>query len=557
MFKKMYAEAEACLNKSLSAASEYGFRREVALSYEFLGEVFYHQKQYKSALTSLKKAEKIALEIAPEGDIAVEVYRRLGDVYLALGNLEKAENSLARAHSLCERLNDRYELGSVLRAYGMIAYKKKDLSLASSFFNEAIVTFNLIKESFEQARTLQQSAECIRLWLEEQSPGATPEGELLEKAREQAVEASHLFNNIDLPDRARNCENIAQRLEKRMGNHIPIRRFRKIIFDKKWLKEDCIVAASASMERAIKKIHSLAPGDVPVMITGETGTGKEIAARVIHNLSSRSNGPFLPVNCASLPESVFESELFGYKKGAFTGAHTDHQGLFEKASGGTLFLDEVSELSPGQQAKLLRALQEKSIRRVGESAERSVDVRLISASNSNVRSLVESGRLRTDFYYRISAGTVELEPLRERKGDIIPLFSYYLEQSGCEFKVEEEAVDLLLRHYWPGNVRELINTTEVLVLLGRNSRTIRAKDLPMLIRDFSDSQPRTSSIPPISEVAQDSRSAADMPVEGTDEFRHQLETSLSKYRGNKSAVARDLGIGRSTLYRHLVKLGLR
>lgn len=222
-----------------------------------------------------------------------------------------------------------------------------------------------------------------------------------------------------------------------------------------------------------------------------------------------------------------------------------------------MFLDEVSELSLGQQAKLLRALQEKSIRRVGESAERPVDVRLISASNSNVRSLVEAGLLRTDFYYRISAGVIELRPLRERKEDIIPLFSFYLEQYGCEFQVEEEVVSLLLRHYWPGNVRELINTIEVLVLLGRSSRTIRAKDLPLLIRDFSDSQPRVSDRASSSEISQDDRSCADMPEEGSDEFRQQMEASLSKYEGNKSAVARDLSISRSTLYRHMDRLGLR
>ena len=557
IFRGRYTEAEALLLDSREKASEFGFKRGTALSSEFLGELCYHQKRYDESLVWLKEAEEIAGEIAPEGDVAVEVYRRLGDVYIALGKIEDAEEALSKAHRLCESLNDKYELGSVLRAYGMIAFEKNDLDLAMSFFNEATVTLKLIKESFELGRTLQLSAETCEKWILENDTDKQTRDELLKKVMDNAVEALHLFSAKNLDDRAEVCRDLVHRLEGKIDRLCNGCRYRKIRFDEKWLIDDQIVAASDSIKKVVSRARKLATDNMPVLIAGETGTGKEIVARLLHRSGNRPGGPFVPVNCASIPDTVFESELFGYKKGAFTGAYGDHQGLFEKASGGTLFLDEVSELSPRQQAKLLRALQEKSIRRVGESTERPVDVRLVSASNDNIISLVESGRLRTDFYYRISAGVIELKPLRERKEDIIPLFSYYVEKSACEFKVEEDVIRLLLRHHWPGNVRELINIIEVLVLLGQDSRIIRAKDLPLLIRDFSDSQPRTSDSSSLSEKSPGNRSATDMSDNGLNEFRQQLEASLTKYEGNKTAVARDLGIARSTLYRHLDKLGIR
>jgi transcriptional regulator with PAS, ATPase and Fis domain len=400
-----------------------------------------------------------------------------------------------------------------------------------SFFNEAAVTLKLIKESFELGRTLQLAAESCQKWIAENDTDMQTRGALLDKARDNAIEALHLFSTKGLDERAETCRDLVRRLEDRIDRSCSGHRYRKIRFDGKWLIEDRIVAASDSMKMAISRVRKLAPGQMPVLVSGETGTGKEIIAGLLHRFSNRSEGPFVPVNCAAIPDTIFESELFGYRKGAFTGASRDKAGLFEEASGGTLFLDEITELTARQQAKLLRALQEQRVRRVGETKERPVDVRLVSASNQDVWSMVESGRLREDFYYRVAGGVIELEPLRNRKDDIIPLFSYFLCGSNGGFDVEEGLTELLRQYHWPGNVRELINITEELALLGQSGQVARKRDLPLIIRSFILSEPRD-----------------------TDDLHRQIEIGLLKHNGNKTAVARELGIGRSTLYRHLEEL---
>ncbi len=531
IFRGQYEEAEALLLDCREKASKSGFRRETALSSEFLGEICYHQGRYDESLVFVKEAGEIAGVIAPDGDIAVETFRRLGEVYVALGKIEDAEIALSKAHRLCERMNDKYELGSVLRTYGVIAFGKNDMDLALSFFNEAVVTLKLIKESFELGRTLQLAAETCEKWISENDTDMQTRDALLGKARDNAVEALHLFSTKGLEDRAKVCRDLVGRLEEMIDHSTPGHRFRKIRFDEKWLIEDRIVAASDSMINVISRVRKLASGKMPVLVSGETGTGKEIVAGLLHRFSSRSQGPFVPVNCAAIPDTIFESELFGYRKGSFTGASRDKAGLFEEASGGTLFLDEITELTTRQQAKLLRAVQEQCVRRVGETKERPVDVRLVSASNQDIWSMVESGRLREDFYYRIAGGVIELEPLRNRKDDILPLFSYFLCGSNGGFDIEEGLTELLLQYHWPGNVRELINITEELALLGQSGQVARKRDLPLTIRDFLLSEPRD-----------------------TGNRRRQIEIGLLKHSGNKTALARELGIGRSTLYRRLAEL---
>ena len=556
IFRGRYTEAETLLLDSRKEASDSGFRREMALSSEFLGELCYHQQRYDESLAWLKEAEGIASEIAPEGDVAVEVYRRLGDVYLALGKIEDAEITLSKAHRLCESLNDKYELGSVLRAYGMVAFRKNDMELAMSFFNESIVTLKLIKESFELGRTLQLSAETCEKWTTGNNTDLQTRNDLLQKARDYAVEAMHLFSSKGLLDRAEVCRNLVHRLECRSESSDHESSYQEIRFDKKYLIEDSIIAVSDSIKEIISRVRSLAPGTMPILVSGETGTGKEIIARLLHRFSSRPEGPFVPVNCAAIPDTVFESELFGYKKGAFTGAVADKEGMFERASGGTLFLDEITELTARQQAKLLRAVQEQCIRRVGETTERPVDVRLISASNEDLLSMVGSGKLRKDFYYRISGGVIELEPLRNRKDDILPLFSYFLCGSDGEFSIEEGLTELLLEYHWPGNVRELINVARELALLGQSGRVVRTRDLPLVIKDFPLSEPRDAA--DLSIEAGSSRKINGTSSESGNEtdIRRRLELALIKHNGNKSAIARELGIGRTTLYRRLLELGI-
>jgi two-component system response regulator AtoC len=243
-----------------------------------------------------------------------------------------------------------------------------------------------------------------------------------------------------------------------------------------------IIAESPAMKEVLSLARRIAESAWPVIIHGETGTGKELVARLIHLLSARKDSPFIEVNCAAVPESLFESELFGHEKGAFTGAMSKRRGRFELAHTGTLFLDEIGELPISLQPKLLRALQEQRIARVGGETDLHLDVRVISASNRNLRHMIEEGRFREDLYYRLKVLEVEIPPLRQRKEDIPPLVDYFLDRySTREMRFTTEALDMLMKFPFQGNIRELEHTVQRTITLARGS-VITVMDLPQEIR---------------------------------------------------------------------------
>jgi Nif-specific regulatory protein len=242
------------------------------------------------------------------------------------------------------------------------------------------------------------------------------------------------------------------------------------------------IGTSHAMHQVYDMLAQVAPSEATVLLTGESGTGKELAALELHRLSRRAAGPLVKVNCAALPESIIESELFGHEKGAFTGALKERKGRFEMAEGGTLFLDEIGELPPQIQVKLLRVLQEREFERVGGTATRKVDVRLITATNRKLEDEVKAGRFREDLYYRLNVFPIHMPPLRERKSDIILLADYFTEKyarkNGKEIRrISTPAIDLLNAYYWPGNVRELENCIERAVILSKD-QVIHAYHLP-------------------------------------------------------------------------------
>jgi PAS domain S-box-containing protein len=305
-----------------------------------------------------------------------------------------------------------------------------------------------------------------------------------------------------------------------------------------------IIGKSHRMQEIYRLIESVARSNVTVLIQGDTGTGKELVARAIHYESARAGNPFVVVNCAALPEALLESELFGHVKGAFTGAILDRKGRFEMADGGTILLDEISEISPTTQVKLLRVLETKQFERVGDSQTRGVDVRLLCATNRNLKELVGSGCFREDLYYRINVVTVSLPPLRERDEDIPLLVEHFMQKFRAETgkhaeKVSQKAMDLLIDYQWPGNVRELENAIghafvhcSGTVLLPEHL----PQDLLDAVKGSGSDRVRIGSLEDMEKTA--------------------IAEMLKKCKGNRSLAARRLGIGRSSLWRKLKKYGL-
>jgi transcriptional regulator with PAS, ATPase and Fis domain len=312
------------------------------------------------------------------------------------------------------------------------------------------------------------------------------------------------------------------------------------------------VARSKESRKVVSRMKEIAGSNISVLIAGETGTGKEIAARLIHKMSDRADGPFVAINCAAIQDNLFESELFGHREGAFTGASRDRTGLIEQADGGTLFLDEITELSNRNQAKLLRVLEDRKIRKVGKSDEKEIDIRLISATNKPAGKLRDSEELiRKDLYFRVAAEFLVLEPLRNRKQDIEPLFAYYLKKNGNKNLIEPSALDLLIEHMWPGNTRELVNIVKSVEIIA-GKRMILATDLPREIRNslFSETEAATSI------NNGDIKEANSLKITKLAKKKDLLLSCLERNFGNKAAAARELGISRKTLYNYLSKLNI-
>ena len=311
-----------------------------------------------------------------------------------------------------------------------------------------------------------------------------------------------------------------------------------------------IVGNSPAVRRMLEMIHTVAPSEATVLINGKSGTGKELVARAIHNQSQRKDGPWVAVNCAALTESLLESELFGHEKGAFTGADKRREGRFSQADGGTLFLDEIGELPLLLQAKLLRALQQGEVQRVGSDTPVIVDVRVIAATNRNLREEVSEGRFREDLYYRLNVIGVEVPSLRERREDIPVLATAFLERFALANRKEikgftPQAMDALLKYSWPGNVRELENAVERAAILCLGEY-ISERELPMAV----SSAPKNNDAPTLAELQ---GAAGEEPISMTlDEMeRAAILRTLQDTGDNKSEAARRLGITRATLHNKL------
>jgi len=324
------------------------------------------------------------------------------------------------------------------------------------------------------------------------------------------------------------------------------RHLRRLVHERFRLKN--VIGTSGQMQKVLDLVERVSRSGVTVLVTGESGTGKELIAKGIHFSGKRAERPFIAVNCAAIPEALIESELFGHKRGSFTGAVSDAKGKFEEASGGTLFLDEVSAMPPGLQPKLLRVLQEQEVVRLGESAPRKVDLRLIAATNRNLQTMTADGSFREDLYFRLAVVPIELPPLRERRADI-PLLAEHFLKRACErhdcgnLRMEREVFAALSAYSWPGNVRELENTVERMVVLARGE-ILTIEDLPENIR-----RP----------AAHAGNVLLELPPEGLSieqVEREIIRQALEMHGGNQTRTARYLDVTRSALIYRMQKYEL-
>jgi two-component system, NtrC family, response regulator HydG len=296
-----------------------------------------------------------------------------------------------------------------------------------------------------------------------------------------------------------------------------------------------LVGKSKPMQEVFRRIQRAARSDVTVLVSGESGTGKELAVRALHSLSDRRDGPFLCLNCSAIPETLLESELFGHLRGAFTGAVADKVGLFESARGGTLFLDEIGDVSPALQVKLLRVLEEKETRRVGDNRVSRIDVRLVTATNRNLKERIASGAMREDFYYRIRVYEIPMPAVRERGDDILLLTRHFVNVYAKFYKrtsprISPEAMDRIRSYAWPGNVRELRHAIEH-AFVSAAGEIVEVSDMPP-------------------EIA-----ACAVACDGADE-RAKVEQALKQCAGNRTKAAKKLGISRVALWKRLKRLGI-
>ena len=355
---------------------------------------------------------------------------------------------------------------------------------------------------------------------------------------ETAVQAMKLgaFDYLQKPFPLQELETVIQRANERRRLRKENQQLRALLERSQPTSE--MIGDSPAMREVFRLIERAGPSDKAILIQGESGTGKELVARALHRHSTRNGSPLVVINCAALPASLLESELFGHEKGAFTGAIGTKPGLFEVADGGTLFIDEIGEMPGELQAKLLRVLEDGSLRRVGSIRERKVNVRLLAATNRNLAEDVQVGRFREDLYYRINVMSLELPPLRERDGDVSILVSHFLSPG---WEIEEDAMQALEQFHWPGNVRHLINTIERAKIMAEDE-TIRLQDLSKEVivgrnKDLSFQQTARADDLASSE-------------------RAKVIEVLQREGGNKTHAARALGIERRKLYRLVEKYSI-
>ena len=514
--QRRFAEAETLFADALQRARRHGAAREEVLALEFLGELDADRDRPAEALTRYDQALLLASCVAPEGDLVLELERRRAESLTRVGRLDEAQVACDRALRLAERTEDRLEFALARRAGAAIAWARGRQDDALRGWTDAARLLTQVGERYELACTLFELGRAAR--------------EPREK-RHHLYRASAFFAELSAREWLERTDEELQRL---LGSGAQAPTLQGAVPGRKH-RAPTLVAYSHSMQRVEALARRAAGTDLSVLITGDTGTGKELIARTIHALSSRVDRPFLAVNCGALRVELALSQLFGHRKGAFTGAHADAAGLVEAADGGTLCLDEVGELPHDVQVTLLRFLESGEYMRLGEAKVRRADARIIASTNRELRGSEGERLFRRDLLFRLNEIEIRVPPLRERLDDIVPLARHFLAFyggfQGPRLSADAEAV--LLSHGWPGNVRELENVMKRVGALHAGAERLDATALLPFLLQTSPARPARA---------------------GADQERAAILAAFQQAGRNKSRVAELLGVSRKTLYARLKRL---
>lgn len=482
----------------------YKYIRDKAIYFENLGLIALLDGDYDSAEEALSSGLEISLASLPEGDMICQIKRLFGDLYVAIGKYDLAEKYASEALAVAEKINERVEIAACWRIFAQVERHRGNDSKAREWYKKAIDLFNLISSRYELAVTRFLAA----------TSGLYSSGErmaMLYLAREyfESEDVRHYVAKVDAT--LKKTATVHRRVTKSLSSC------------------PTIVAVNPQLKKLVEFAEHVAESEMTVLLTGATGTGKDLLARYIHYHSGRT-GEFVAVNAAAIPDTMIESELFGSARGAFTGASKDRAGLFAQADGGTFYLDEISDATPEFQAKLLRVLETRSVRRLGENKTRKVNFRLIAASNHDLHQRMRDNLFRLDLYHRLNEICINLPPLQQRQDDIPALVKHFLTFAGFDLTAEEDEQDIerlgmiLSQRSWPGNVRQLKAEISHLWLAAKS-------DVGRIIELAEQHKPKSE--------------------------RDELLEALEQAGGNQSKAAKLLGVSEGTIRYRLKKYRIK
>src|SRR6267154_5429186 len=524
---------------TLQAAREGSYSREEAITLEYMGDCHLAQREFKKALEQYELALKIAEATAPEGDIIPELCHRMGETKVRLGDPNAAIVLCERGFRVARASNDRYEECATHRVYAMAHRTAGNHKKALRIADEGIGLGRRYEIPYELGRMLVWAGE---MRVEDSSPDEQAHG------RRLLWEARGIFDRVGLSQWIASIDRLLG-FDSQQGSVSEESALVEIEtlgdLDRGSLRFG-IVTRNEKICEAVEILQSVAPSQIPVLITGESGVGKDLLAQALHQMGPRRKGPFVPVNCGAISVNLLDSEFFGHERGAFTGAISSREGLLASSDKGTLFLDEVGDLPLQVQAALLRVLETGEIRAVGRDDVRKVDIRIVAATNAGLEDLVSRSAFRQDLFYRLNGVRISVPPLREREEDIQALFRFFWVQACASAKKRlkvDEAVESMLGAYdWPGNVRELRHEIARAVALAADGTTVGPDAFLLQLKRRDVGSLRRN---------RDQR-------EEVSEERQEILLALRAHRGNKAEAARSLGgMKRTTLIYKIERLGIR